>query len=324
MRRRHFITLLGGAAAWPMAAHAQHSNVQLIGVLSPFGQGAPSLDALLAGLGEAGYRAGENLAIEYRRGDANIGQMRVLADDLLSHQVAVIVAIGAQAPIRAAKAATSTIPVAFFYGGNPVADGLVASLNRPGGNLTGITNLRRDVAGKRLDLLHKMVPQANTVGFLAGTPNYIGYEEQTSSMRAAADTLGLGLDVVECRSDRDFESAFLTFDQHHIQALILGSFPLGNLNKVVDLAGHHRIPAIYPNRDLVMKGGLMSYDADLLASFRQLGAGYVGPILKGAKPADLPVQQATKFDLIINMKTAKALGLTVPATLLAIADEVIE
>jgi putative ABC transport system substrate-binding protein len=324
LKRRDFITLLGGAAAaWPLAARAQHSKVPVVGILIPSGVSQGALNALRAGLAEAGYREGENLAIEYRR-PAGFRQMQVLADDLVSRQVAVIVTTALQGPIRAAKAATSTIPIVFYYAGDPVADGLVGSLNRPGENLTGITSLGSNLAGKRLDLLHRMVPQANTVGFLSGTPNYIAYKEQTSSMRTAADALGLRLDIVECESDRDFDSAFSTFDEHQVQALILGTFALPHLDKVVDLAERHRIPAIYPFRRFAMNGGLMSYDADVLASYRQLGARYVGPILGGAKPADLPVQQPTKFDLVINLKTAKALGLEVPPSLLAIADEVIE
>jgi putative ABC transport system substrate-binding protein len=249
----------------------------------------------------------------------------MLADDLVSRQVAVIVAAGgAFAPINAAKAATLTIPIVFFYAGDPVADGLIAALNRPGGNLTGMTNLTGQLQGKRLDLLHKMVPRANIIGFLSGTQNYLFYEQQMSSMRAAADALGLRLDIVECETDGDYEQAFSTFDEHHVEALILGAFVLPNLDKVIDLAERHRIPAMYFGRAFVMNGGLMSYDADALAVYRQLGAHYVGPILRGAKPADLPVQQSSKFDLVINIKTAKALGLEVPATLLATADEVIE
>jgi putative tryptophan/tyrosine transport system substrate-binding protein len=325
MKRRDFITLLGGAtASWPLAARAQESAMPVLGVLSRLARGAPAWNALRAGLAEAGYKDAENLAIEYRGGDADPRRLRPLAADLVNRQVAVIVATGAQGPIMAAKRTTSTIPIVFFYAGDPVADGFVASLSRPGANLTGITDLSRDLAGKRLDLLHKMVPQASTVGFLSGTPDYITYTEQTASMRAAADALGLHLDIVECRSDRDFEAAFSTFGERGIQALVLGTFPLGNLNKVVLLSQHYKIPTMYPGRPLVMNGGLMGYGADLLASYRQLGAHYVAPILGGAKPADLPVQQPTKFSFVINLKSAKALGLEVPAMLLALADEVIE
>jgi putative ABC transport system substrate-binding protein len=326
MRRRDFITILGGAAAiWPWAARAQQGTVPVIGILArglPEPR-APRLDALRAGLAEVGYREGETLAIEYRWGEANFREMRVLADDLIKHRAAVIVAIGALAPIAAAKAASSDVPVVFFYAGDPVADGLVASLNRPGGNLTGMAIANNDLAGKRLDLLHKMVPQAMTIGFLSGTPNYISYEEQTSTMRAAAEALGLRLDIVECGSELDFEAAFSTFDEHHVEALILGTFPF-NLDRAVALAARHRIPAMFPSRALAEIGGLMSYDADGLAGYRQLGARYVGAILKGAKPANLPAQRPNKFDFVINLATAKALGVTVPPSLLAIADEVSE
>jgi putative ABC transport system substrate-binding protein len=296
--------------------------------LDPFISGdrrqAPALDALRAGLVEAGFEEGRNLTIEYRFGIGDSRRLSALAADLVNRQVAAIVAIGAQAPIQAAKAATSTIPIVFLYAGDPVDDGLIASLNRPGGNVTGMTTLDSDLAGKRLDLLHKMVPQATTVGFLSGTPNYITYEEQTSSMRAAAGALGLELAIVECRSDQDFEAAFSTFEERRAEALIMGTFPFGNRNKVVELAERHKIPAIYPGRGFAVDGGLMSYGTDGLAAYRQVGAHYVGRILKGAKPADLPVQQPTKFELVINLKTAKALGLTVPQTLLVVADDIIE
>jgi putative ABC transport system substrate-binding protein len=328
MKRRDFITLLGGAAAaWPLAAHAQQA-MPVIGLLAYANviprPRAPALDALRAGLVEAGFEEGRNLTIEYRFGIGDSRRLSALAADLVNRQVAAIVAIGALAPIRAAKAVTSTIPIVFLYAGDPVDDGLIASLNRPGGNVTGMTTLSSDLAGKRLDLLHKMVPQATTVGFLSGTPNYITYEEQTSSMRAAAGALGLQLAIVECRSDQDFEAAFSTFEERRAEALIMGTFPFGNRNKVVELAERHKIPAIYPGRDFTIDGGLMSYGTDGLASYRQVGAHYVGRILKGAKPADLPVQQPTKFELVINLKTAKALGLTAPQTLLLVADDIIE
>jgi putative ABC transport system substrate-binding protein len=327
MKRRDFVTLLGGAVAWPLAARAQQPKVPVIGFLSNGvlpRQRAPALEALRAGLAEAGYEEGRNLAIEYRGGEPNSRRLLPLAVDLVNRPVAVIITAGAQAPIVAAKAATSTIPIVFFYAGDPVADGFAASLNRPGGNVTGVTTLSRNLASKRLDLLHKMVPQATTIGFLSGTPDYITYEVQTTSMRTAARALGLELAVVECRGDADFEAAFSTFEERRAEALILGTFPFRNLNKVVELAAGHKLPAIYPGRNFVINGGLMSYDSDAPSAFRQLGAQYVGRILNGAKPADLPIQQPTKFDLAINLNTAKALGLTVPPTLLAIADEVIE
>jgi putative tryptophan/tyrosine transport system substrate-binding protein len=320
MKLREFIMLLGCATAgWPLAARAQQPKVPVIGLLGGRQQ-ALALEALRTGLAEAGYEAGRNLAIEYRAA----GRLLPLAVDLVNHQVAVIVTTGTQAPILAAKAATSSIPIVFLYAGDPVADGFVVSLNRPGGNITGMTTFSRDLAGKRLDLLRKMVPQAKTVGFLSGTPDYITYEVQTSSMREAARALGLELVVAECRSAADFETAFSTFEERHAEVITLGTFPIGNPNKVVELAASHKLPAIYTRRDSVIDGGLMSYDSDARAAFRQLGTQFIGKILNGAKPADLPIQQPTKFEFVINLKTAKTLGITVPPSLLAIADEVIE
>jgi putative tryptophan/tyrosine transport system substrate-binding protein len=247
-----------------------------------------------------------------------------LATDLVNRRVAVIVAIGARAPILAAKAATQTTPIVFLYGGDPVTDGLISSLNRPGGNITGVTAFSRDVSGKRLDLLHQLVPQATTVGFLSGTPNFISYEQQTSLMLAAARALGLDLAVVECRNDSDFETAFAALDQRRAGTLILGTFPFNNLYKVVELAALHKIPAMYPYRWLANAGGLISYEANTLSLLRQVGLQYVARILNGMKPADLPAQLPTKFELVINLKTAKALDLSVPETLLATADQVIQ
>jgi putative ABC transport system substrate-binding protein len=325
MRRRQFITLLGGAAAtWPLAARAQQPEMPVVGVLSngTAREDTPVLEALRAGLAAGGYEVGRNVTIEYRFGSGR--QLPPLAADLVNRRVAVIVAAGALAPILAARAATSTIPIVFRYAGDPVADGLVASLSRPGGNVTGVTSIGGELASKRLDLLHKMVPQATTVGFLSGTPNYITYQEQTTSMLTAARALGLQLAIVECRSDQDFEAAFSTLDERRAEALILGQFPLGNLDKVVVLAGRHKIPAMYAARRFVTNGGLMSYAANLVAAARQVGTQYVAPILNRAKAADLPVQQPTKFELVINLRTARALGLEVPSTMLTLADEVIE
>jgi putative ABC transport system substrate-binding protein len=293
MKRRHFITLLGGAAAWPVAARAQQPGAPVIGLLGPQQRGA-ALEALRTGLSEAGYEVGRNLTIEHRSG----GRLLPLAIDLVNRQVAVIVTTGFQGPIIAAKTATSTIPIVFYYAGDPVADGFVASLNRPGGNITGVTSLSAELAGKRLDLLHQMVPEAKTVGFLSGTPDYIAYEKQTSLMRAAARASGLELVVAECRNSADFETAFSTFAERHAEALILGTFALGNLDKVVALAASRKLPAIYTSRALVVGGGLMSYDSDPLATFRQLGTQFVGRILNGTKPADLPIQQPIKFEFL--------------------------
>jgi len=324
MKRRECIALLGGAAVWPLAARAQKPEMPAIGFLdwaSPR-PNASMVPAFREGLAEAGFVEGKNLAVEYRWANGQFEQLSALAADLVRRQVAVIVATGALSPARAAKAATSTIPIVFVYTGDPVKEGLVASLNRPGGNVTGVT-VATDLAGKRLGLLREMAPQATTVAFLSGDSSFWLYERQTSSMLGAGRGLGLEVIVVECRSDRDFEMAFSTIEERRAAALILGTYPLGDLNKVVALAARHKIPAMYPGRRLALAGGLMSYGASFAGIYRQAGI-YTGRILKGERPVDLPVQLPTKFELVINLKTAVALGLTVPPTLLAITDEVIE
>jgi putative ABC transport system substrate-binding protein len=327
MKRREFITLLGGAAAaWPIAARAQQSAMPVIGFLD-LGPPRPKADYVVAfksGLADAGFIEGKNVTIEYRWGNHRPALLPMLAGGLVHHQVAVIVTADALTPVRVAKAATSTIPIVFAYSGDPVQDGLVASLNRPGGNITGITDFAGELAGKRLDLLHKLVPQATTVGYLSQDATVFHYEQQKSLTLAAARALGLQLTVVECRSDRDFEAAFATLVQRRAEALTVGPFVFGNLSKAVALAARHKIPTMYPSRSLTSEGGLMSYDTDFADSFKRVVAGYVAQILKGAQPADLPVQQPTKFNFVINLKTARALELTVPPTLLALADEVIE
>jgi putative ABC transport system substrate-binding protein len=327
LKRREFITLLGGpAVAWPLAARAQQRTMPVIGFL---GFGSPRSNTSLVnrfrqGLAEVGYIEGRNVAIEFRWGAAQLAQMQSLAADLVQHRLAVIVAVGALAPALAAKAATATIPIVFLYGGDPVKDGFVASLNKPGSNVTGMTSITTELASKRLELVHEMVPSVTTVAFLTGDARFFDYEERTSTMLAAGRALGLQIIVVECRSDRDFGAAFTTLVQRQAGALILGNTPFGNLDRVVALAAEHKIPAIYFNSSLVFAGGLMSYSTDSTALWRQVCVNYVGPILKGAKPADLPVQRPDKFQLVINLKTAKALGIAVPDTLLARADEVIE
>jgi putative ABC transport system substrate-binding protein len=239
--------------------------------------------------------------------------------------VAVLVTFGAFSPAFAAKTVTSTIPIVFVYGGDPVKDGLVASLNRPGSNVTGVTFLTTELARKRLELLHEMIPGVTTVAFLTGDSSFVvAYAERTDTMLEAGRALGLQVIVVECRSDRDFEAAFTTLVQRQAGALILDNIPFDNRDKIVALAAHYKIPAIYFGSWLVVGGGLMSYSADRAALWRQVGVNYVGPILKGANPANLSVQLPTKYDLVINLKTAKALGLEVPPSLLARADEVIE
>jgi putative ABC transport system substrate-binding protein len=326
IRRREFIAGLGSAAAWPLAARAQQPALPVIGYLdwnAPRPK-APFVEALRAGLAEAGFIEGRNLTIEYRWGDGDYRQLPALAADLVRRQVAVIVAVGSYSPPRAAKDATSTIPIVFIYGGDPVKDGFVASLNRPGSNVTGMTGFAGDLGGKRLDLLRQMVPRAKIVGYLSGDASFIYYERLTSQMFAAGRALGVEIMIVECRSDSDFEAALEKMVRGGAEALILDTFAFSSLDKVVSLAALHKIPAMYPSRQLAQAGGLMSYDANPVSDARRLGSAYVARILKGEKPADIPVEQPTKFDLVINLKTAKALGLIVPPTLLALADEVIE
>jgi putative tryptophan/tyrosine transport system substrate-binding protein len=282
------------------------------------------LEAFRAGLAEQGFVEGRNLIIVYRRAGGNSQLLPELTSELVRRQVSVIVARGAAGTALVAKAATSTIPIVFLFGGDPVALGLVTSLNRPEGNLTGIVTLTSELLSKRLDLLLKLLPQARKVGFLSGTRNYLAYAEQTTAMLAAGHALDVEIMIVECRDDRDYAAALAKMVEGGADAMILGSFALPNINKVVPLAALHKLPAIYPTQLLPRSGGLMSYDAEPIDLSRRLGSYYVARILKGAKPSDLPVQQPTKFELVINLKTAKALGLTIPETLLATADEVIQ
>jgi putative ABC transport system substrate-binding protein len=326
MRRRTFIAGLGSAAAWPVAARAQQPAVPVIGFLDLFRPRpkSPGVEAFRRGLADGGFVEGANLFIEYRWADGNPRLLPDLAADLISRQVAVIVAVGAAAPALAAKAATSTIPIVFMLGGDPVEIGLVATLNRPGGNITGINTFISELASKRLDLLLKMVPQANKIGFLSGTKFFLAYKEQTTSMLAAGRALGVEIMIVECRNDRDYDAAVSKMAEGGVGGMILGSFALPNLGKVVPLAALHRLPTIYPGTDFTRAGGLMSYSSEPIALYRRLGNAYAARILKGQKPADIPIEQPTKFELVINLKTAKALGLTIPETLLATADEVIQ
>jgi putative tryptophan/tyrosine transport system substrate-binding protein len=275
------------------------------------------------GLKEAGYVEGQNVAIEFRWA-TNQPELRRLAADLVGRGVAVIVASGPVGVARAAKAATSTIPIVFFGGADPVKYGLVASLNRPGGNITGMTTIVNELASKRLDLLRKVVPQATTFGYLVGNQSDEAEQEATSNLLAAGRALGRQVIVLECRFDGDFEVAFAALVQRQDSALVVSAFGLAFINrpKILSLAARHEIPAIYAQNQYAYEGGLMSYTG--LVSAREVGFYFVPQILKGANPADMPVQQPTKFELVINMKTAKALGLTIPETLLATADEVIQ
>jgi putative ABC transport system substrate-binding protein len=330
MQRREFITLVGGAAAaWPLAAHAQRSAMPLIGFLDQ--RSAADNTRVIAefrqGLAEAGYIEGRNVAIEYRWAEGRSDRLPALAEDLVRRRSAVIVATGSIPTALAAKAATSTIPIVFMTGGDPVKYGLVASFNRPGGNITGVNIRAFEIANKRVQFLSELVPQATTIAFLSAGARFLAFEDQKSNMLEAARALGRQAIVLECRSGGDFVAAFATMVEHGAGAFVVGVFSLfyelRNRDRILELAAHHKIPGIYPHRMYVAAGGLMSYAADE-AIYREVGLNYVGRILKGARPADLPVQQATKFNLAINLKTAKALGLTIPQTLLVAANEVIE
>jgi putative ABC transport system substrate-binding protein len=328
MRRREFITLLGSTVAppilWPLAARAQKPSMPVIGFLhwDSFRPDAGFVVAFRQGLAEVGYVEGQKVAIEYRSANGQFARLPALAAELVQSRVAAIAAVGALGPARAAKAATSTIPIVFAYGGDPVDDGLVASLNQPGGNVTGVTFDPGELGGKRLSLLRDLVPHATTLAFLSGDSSYSAYEDEKTKILAAAHALGRQVIILETHSDSDYEAAFTTLVQRQAGALIVGPFVFRNTNKIVVLAARYKIPTIYPNRGYVAAGGLMSYAANIDMN-RQAG-NYTGRILKGVKPAELPVLQPTKFDLVINLKTAKALGLEIPAMLLVLADEVIE
>ena len=325
-KRRDFITLLGGAAAWPLAARAQQPAMPVVGFL---GSGSPQpmgrlVAAFRQGLAKAGYVEGQNVAIEFRWADfSQSARLPALAAELVHRQVAVIFTGGFGGPAFAAKAATSTIPIVFAYGGDPVKGGLVASLSHPGGNVTGVTAINAELVSKWLSLAGDLVPQATTVGFFSGDSSYLAYEDRKSQILAAARALGRQVIILETRSDLDYEAAFKTLVQREAGALIVGPFAFRNTNEILALAARYKIPTIYPRRDYVEAGGLMSYAADYADTYRQAGV-YTGRILAGAKPADLPVMLATKFELVINLKTAKALGLEISPTLLATAHEVIE
>jgi putative ABC transport system substrate-binding protein len=327
IKRREFIAGLGSAAAWPVVARAQQAALPVIGYLSPQSAELDYKDVtvpFLQGLKEIGYIEGQNVAVEYRWAENQYDRLPALAADLVQRRVAVIVANGAVVAALAAKAATATIPIVFGVGGDPVALGLVASLNRPGGNLTGITALNAELAPKRLQLLRELLPNASALGVLAdstapATPFVI------ADLRAAAGTLGLQLVVENARTDSDLETAFATYSQRRVGAVLVSpsAFFARRTEQLAALAARHALPAMFPYREDALAGGLISYGSSPRYFYGEVGI-YTGRILKGEKPADLPVQQATKLDLVINLKTAKALGLTIPETLLATADEVIQ
>jgi len=326
--RRDFVALLGGAAAaWPLAARAQQAAMPVIGFLST---ASPRLyehrlRPFREGLKEAGYVEGRNVEIDYRWAEAQDNRLPVLAAELVQRRVAVIVAAGGTPSAVAAKAATTTIPIVFGVAVDPVEVGLVASLNRPGGNVTGVTNLNVEVGPKRLELLHELLPSVTVIAVLVNPASPAIAELFLRSMQAAAHTLGLKLHVLHASTERDFDTAFATLVQLRAGALVISPEILYNarIERLAALTVRHAVPAIYQYRQFVAAGGLLSYGSDEREYYRQVGS-YVGRILKGEKPGDLPVQQATKVELIINLKTAKALGLDVPPTLLARADEVIE
>jgi putative ABC transport system substrate-binding protein len=328
MKRRDFITLLGGAAAaWPVAARAQQPAVPVIGWIGSESaeQFADRVRAFRLGLNESGYVEGRNVAIKYRYANGHYDQLPALATELVNQQVAVIAAMGSVRCVLAAKAATTTIPIVFELGADPVEAGIVASLNRPGGNLTGVSNLNVELLPKRLELLHQMIPAATVVGLLVNPTNPIVAEANIKDLQAAARALDLQLQVLHASAESDFNAAFGRLTEQHAGGLVIGGngFFTSQSEKLATLSLQHAMPTIYQFRDFVAAGGLASYGGSLSDANRLSGV-YTGRILKGEKPADLPIQQTTKVELLVNLKTARALGLTLPLPLLARADEVIE
>jgi putative tryptophan/tyrosine transport system substrate-binding protein len=331
MRRRQFIRLLGGAAvtsvSWPLAARAQQGALPVIGFLNAASAEtyAPLAAAFRKGLDEAGYIDGRNVTIEYRWAEGHNDRLPALAADLVQRQVAVIAATSTPAAL-AAKEATTTIPIVFESGGDPVQLGLVPSLSRPGGNITGLTQTNVEVAPKRLELLHELLPEGRIFAVLVNLNNPVIADTTAKQMQAAARTLGLELRLVSASSEGDFDAVFANLQQLHASGFVISGgdpFFVSRSRELGALAAKHAMPAVGAGREFVAGGGLMGYGADIADAYRLTG-GYVGRILKGEKPADLPVQQAIKIELLVNLKAAKALGVTVPLTLLGRADEVIE
>jgi putative ABC transport system substrate-binding protein len=327
VRRRDFIkVIVGSAVPWPLAAHAQQPARPVVGfvnIASAKGY-APQVSAFLKGLSEAGYVDGRNVAIEYRWAEGRTDQLPAMVADLVHRQVAVIAATSTPAAI-AAKAANTTIPIVFEMASDPVRLGLVASLNRPGGNATGVTNTNVELAPKRLQLLHELVPTASVIALLVNPANPTIAETNTKEMQAAARTLGIELHVLNASTEREFERAFAKLTDLRAGGLVIGPDPFftSRREQLAALALRHAVPTIYQTRGFAVAGGLLSYGADVAEAYRLTG-NYTGRVLKGEKPADLPVQQATKVEMYINLKTAKALGVNVPNTLIGRADEVIE
>jgi putative ABC transport system substrate-binding protein len=326
VKRRDFMTLLGGAAAWPLAARAQQSGMPVVGFLSTRSLDGSEhlLTAFLKGLSETGYTEAKNVTIEYRWAENQNDRLPTLVADLLNRQVKIIAAMGGSPAALAAKTATTTIPIVFQVGVNPVEVGLVASLNRPSGNLTGVTTLAFELTSKRLEILHEMVPTRANIAVLINPTNTTA-EAMSKDLQSAARNLGLRLHFLYAKSESDFDTAFATLVRQRADALVIAPDALftNRSEQLAHLTVRYALPTIYQWHEFAVAGGLISYGASSSDSYRLAGV-YSGRILHGAKPADLPVQQATKVELIINLKTAKTLGITVPISLLGRADEVIE
>ncbi len=324
MKRREFITLIGSAAAWPIAARAQQENMPVVGFLrsSPSAPFQNLVTAFSRGLEEASFVKDRNVAIEFRWADNHTDRLPALAAELIQRQVAVLV--GDNNAALAAKALTKSVPIVFAGGGDPVESGLVASLNRPGGNVTGVVFLTGELGAKRLGVLRELLPNAKTIGMLVH-PNTPTTEAERKDVQAAAQAIGQQFMIKDVRSERDIETAFAAFAQRGASALLVGSGPFLNSHakRIIALAARHALPTIYFQREAVVAGGLMSYGTSITDAYRQTGV-YAGRILKGEKPADLPVMQSSTFEFVLNLQTAKALGLDIPERLLALADEVIE
>jgi putative ABC transport system substrate-binding protein len=333
MRRREFIGTLGAAASSPLWAHVVTAQQRALPIVGFLNSGSPAPNSPLVasfrgGLAEAGFIEGRNVAIEYRWANNSLDELPPLATDLVRRGTAVIVATGSPISVHAARTATSTIPIVFATAVEPVKYGFVDSFNKPNTTMTGISFLASVLAGKQLNLLLEVVPTTPMVAYLSGSSRAPVFGDLKADILSAAQALRRRLIILEADSEPDFDAAFATLAEQHAGALIVGAYtslqePLIR-QKIIELAARHKIPAIYPSPLFPLDGGLMSYSADLARVYHQLGADYVARILKGAKPADLPVQQPTKFELLINLKTAQALGLTIPETLLATADEVIQ
>jgi putative ABC transport system substrate-binding protein len=324
MIRRKFITLLGGAAAgWPLAARAQQPAMPVVGVLSTrsAADSANAIAAFQGGIKEIGFVEGQTVAVEYRWAESQHSRLLEMATDLVRARVKVIAAIGPPAAV-AAKAATTTVPIVFTVGSDPVKIGLVASLGRPGGNATGVNIFSAELGTKRLGLLRDLMPAASVVALLVN-PHFPNVESYVSEVEAAARAIGQQIRLLHAGNEAEIDAAFATILQMHAEAVLVAADPVSRRDQIVELAARHAIPAVYEAREFPAAGGLMSYGTSLIDAYRLVGV-YVGRILKGEKPADLPIVQPTKFELVINLKTATTLGLTIPPGVLAIADEVIE